>query len=162
MKKLLLILLILSSFYVKGDIHQIQVWNGYYQFLPSNNITVQLGDTVQWVQLDPPTMTHTITSDNIPNGAIPFNQIWQLPADTFFQYIPQVAGLYEYVCTPHIPNGMIGEFTVIDGTAAIKEQTTNKELFKITDLLGRETKQTNQPLFYIYDDGTVEKRIVIE
>jgi len=127
-----------------------------------NNITVQLGDTVQWVQLDPPTMTHTITSDNIPNGAIPFNQIWQLPADTFFQYIPQVAGLYEYVCTPHIPNGMIGEFTVIDGTAAIKEHTTNKELLKVTDLLGRETKGTNQPLFYIYDDGTVEKRIVIE
>jgi len=23
-------------------------------------------------------------------------------------------------------------------------------------------KGTNQPLFYIYDDGTVEKRIVIE
>ena len=39
---------------------------------------------------------------------------------------------------------------------------SNKELLKVTDLLGRETKQTNQPLFYIYDDGTVEKRIVIE
>ena len=47
-------------------------------------------------------------------------------------------------------------------TAAIQEQTTNKDLLKVTDLLGRETKQTNQPLFYIYDDGTVEKRIVIE
>ena len=46
--------------------------------------------------------------------------------------------------------------------SAIQENTTNKELIKITDLLGRETKQTNQPLFYIYDDGTVEKRIVIE
>jgi len=44
----------------------------------------------------------------------------------------------------------------------IEEQTTNKELLKVTDILGRETKQTNQPLFYIYDDGTVEKRIVIE
>ena len=31
------------------------------------------------------------------------------------------------------------------------------------DLLGRETKGTkNEILFYIYDDGTVEKRIVIE
>ena len=30
----------------------------------------------------------------------------------------------------------------------------------IDDLLGRETK--NKPLFYIYDDGTVEKRLVIE
>jgi len=34
--------------------------------------------------------------------------------------------------------------------------------FKIIDLLGRETKQTNQPLFYIFDDGTVEKRITID
>ena len=48
------------------------------------------------------------------------------------------------------------------GTTDIEEHSTNKELLKVTDLLGRETKQTNQPLFYIYDDGTVEKRIVIE
>jgi len=46
--------------------------------------------------------------------------------------------------------------------SAIQEHTTIKELLKVTDILGRETKQTNQPLFYIYDDGTVEKRIVIE
>jgi len=45
---------------------------------------------------------------------------------------------------------------------SIEEQTTNKELLKVTDLLGRETKQTNQPLLYLYDDGTLEKRIVIE
>jgi hypothetical protein len=45
---------------------------------------------------------------------------------------------------------------------AIQEHTTNKELLKVTDLLGRETKQTNQPLFYIYNDGTVEKSITIE
>ena len=51
--------------------------------------------------------------------------------------------------------------TNCSGTS-IQEHTTNKELLKVTDLLGRETKQTNQPLFYIYDDGTVEKRIVIE
>jgi len=47
--------------------------------------------------------------------------------------------------------------------SAIKEHTTNKELLKITDLLGRETKGTkNEVLFYIYDDGTVEKIIIIE
>ena len=115
-KKILLLLFIISSFNSKGTIHQIQVWNGYYQFLPPNNITVQLGDTVQWIPLDPPTMTHTITSDNIPAGSASFNQIWQLPADTFFQYIPQFAGIYQYVCTPHIPMGMIGEFTVVNGS----------------------------------------------
>jgi hypothetical protein len=48
-----------------------------------------------------------------------------------------------------------------NGTS-IQEHNTNKELLKVIDLLGREIKQTNQPLFYIYDDGTVEKKIVIE
>jgi plastocyanin len=272
MKKGLLILFILSSFNSKGTIHQIQVWSGYMQFLPPNNIVVQLGDTIQWTPLDPPTMSHTITSNNIPTGAVPFDQIWQMPADTFFQYIPQVAGLYQYVCTPHIPNGMIGEFTVINGSnlncsdsllitdviidntnltmniaiyngynsilnyphvaftidangdtiqtgnmnlfGAFNYDTTwynysisspslfptypltsyfvytssltfmsdtcvltynstptailypsynnEKEIIKITDLIGRESKQTNQLLFYIYDDGTIEKKIIIE
>ena len=47
--------------------------------------------------------------------------------------------------------------------SAIQEQTTNKELLKITNLLGREAKGTkNEVLFYIYDDGTVKKKIIIE
>ena len=46
---------------------------------------------------------------------------------------------------------------------SVQEHTTNKELLKVTDLLGRETKgKKNRPLFYIYDNGTVEKRITIE
>ena len=38
-----------------------------------------------------------------------------------------------------------------------------KEILKITDILGKETKAIkNEPLFYIYNDGTVEKKIIIE
>jgi hypothetical protein len=59
-------------------------------------------------------------------------------------------------------NCSYGTILNCSGTTAIEEHTSSKELLKVTDLLGRETKQTNQPLFYIYDDGTVEKRIVIE
>ena len=44
----------------------------------------------------------------------------------------------------------------------IQEHSTNKELLKVTDLLGRKTKQTSQPLLYFFYDGTVEKRMVIE
>ena len=37
-----------------------------------------------------------------------------------------------------------------------------KTLIKVIDILGRESKHLkNQPIFYIYDDGTVEKRITI-
>ena len=39
----------------------------------------------------------------------------------------------------------------------------NKQLIKIVDLLGRESKDLkSQPLFYIYDDGTTDKKIIIE
>ena len=54
-------------------------------------------------------------------------------------------------------NGLIGTTTLIENTT-IKD----KRLVRITDILGREIKETNQPLFYIYDDGTIEKKIVIE
>ena len=39
--------------------------------------------------------------------------------------------------------------------------TKGKEVVRITDLLGRETKEVkNQVLFYIYNDGTVERKII--
>jgi hypothetical protein len=39
----------------------------------------------------------------------------------------------------------------------------SKELSKIVNLFGQETKPTkNTPLLYQYDDGTVEKKIIIE
>ena len=39
----------------------------------------------------------------------------------------------------------------------------NKQLIKIVDLLGRDSEGLiNQPLFYIYDDGTVDKKINTE
>jgi len=48
-------------------------------------------------------------------------------------------------------------------TAVHPEMIKDRTLLKITDILGRETKPTiNTPLFYIYDDGTVEKEIIIE
>ena len=40
---------------------------------------------------------------------------------------------------------------------------SNRKLQKTVDILGRETKpKTNTPLIEMHDDGTVEKRIVIE
>jgi hypothetical protein len=51
------------------------------------------------------------------------------------------------------------------GSVGILEQTNNKKkLIKIVDVLGRTSKekQTNTPLFYIYDNGSVEKKIIIE
>jgi len=47
--------------------------------------------------------------------------------------------------------------------SSIDEQITNKNLLKTTNLLGKETiGSNNEIIFYIYDDGTVEKRIILE
>jgi hypothetical protein len=69
------------------------------------------------------------------------------------------------------PGTGLGSFTdslqcVINCTSTdlsnLKDLNTVK-LIKIIDVLGRETPYKKRtPLFYIYDDGTVEKRIVIE
>ena len=41
--------------------------------------------------------------------------------------------------------------------------TKYKQLVRITNVLGKDTKPTaNTPLFYIYDDGTVEKKLILE
>ena len=51
----------------------------------------------------------------------------------------------------------------VTSTFNIPTPSLSRKLEKVVDVLGRETKgKTNEPLFYIYDDGTVEKRIVIE
>ena len=53
--------------------------------------------------------------------------------------------------------------SIISSTTNIQAVNPNKELLKIVGILGKESKsQSNVLLFYIYSDGTVEKRIVIE
>jgi len=64
-------------------------------------------------------------------------------------------------------NGLIGCITTSvnenNGHNDNKVFPYNKQLIKIVDLLGRESKDLkSQPLFYIYDDGTVEKKIILE
>jgi len=54
--------------------------------------------------------------------------------------------------------------SICGGSVAIEEiKSDEKILLKVVDILGRETnKNTNGILFYIYEDGKVEKRIILE
>ena len=54
-------------------------------------------------------------------------------------------------------NGALNE------VSSITNLNINKQVVKLLDILGREVNQTtNQILFYIYDDGSVEKKFVVE
>ena len=103
MTRFLFLFFLFIYFNSTATIHNIQVWSGYFQFLPSTLI-LQLGDTIQWTPLDPPmpNMPHTITSSNIPIGAMSFDVSWGINDSLFFQYVPQISGIYDYVCTPHV------------------------------------------------------------
>ena len=48
-------------------------------------------------------------------------------------------------------------------STAIDEKSNDKKLVKVIDVLGREIKaRKNEPLFYIYHNGKVEKKMIIE
>jgi hypothetical protein len=75
--------------------------------------------------------------------------------DSLFSYVDRIRNFYDGTLNINCQNPTI----VIEDISLLLE----KKLLKITDILGRETKGTkNDVLFYIYDDGTVEKRIIIE
>jgi len=47
--------------------------------------------------------------------------------------------------------------------SSIKNYTSNKKLIKVLDVFGRSViPKPNMTLFYIYDDGTTEKKLIIE
>ena len=108
----------------------------------------------------------------IPNGTIN-NSNWYTADSTW---------LYDYSNTPRIVDVSVTALThlcipidinwLLDGESLIPDcngtdieefKAEPKGLMRITDILGRKTKsKNNNPLFYIFDNGTVEKRITIE
>ena len=72
-------------------------------------------------------------------------------------------GQYYFIATDTL--GCISDtvFFIVDFTSAINENSSMRKLVKIMDVLGRESiPQPNIPLFYRYDDGKVEKRLIVE
>ena len=69
---------------------------------------------------------------------------------------------YDNNISDHRPVGLKLEVDAIINTT-LETESLDKNLIKVVDVLGRETKpKKNTPLFYMYDDGTVEKRILVE
>ncbi|MBT7619563.1 MAG: hypothetical protein HN594_00625, partial [Flavobacteriales bacterium] len=100
----------------------------------------------------------------INGGTIPYTYIWNNGGITnALNNLPP--GLYTVTVTDN--NGcVISGSTFVNAYSAtnvINTKNINRTLIKIIDMLGQESfYRRNTPLFYIYDDGTVEKKIIIE
>jgi hypothetical protein len=117
---------------------------------------------------DPPPLTASISQSildltvNVNGGTPPYSYTWNT-GDTLSTITPLVNGIYS--CDVKDKAGCIINvvFTVTNVPTSILEFNSERKLLKITDILGKETKgNRNELLFYLYDDGTVEKKTVIE
>jgi hypothetical protein len=160
MKKLLLILLCLPM-----------IGFGQQTYVPTRDITYTIV---------PPFTTTTITVDGINIAAFPMT--FSYPINQIVNISANLDPLYEFsywatdsvLLSPSSLTPVASFFASYSDTVRlyivisptnINEQSIrlNKELVSTINVLGQEVKiAANQPLFYIYDDGTVEKRIVIE
>jgi len=99
----------------------------------------------------------------VSSGINPYSYLWSTGESSII-ITPQQNGIYWVVVTD--VNGCVSDsmyYTVTNITTSFSEINTKKKLIKTIDVLGRENEGTkNKPLFYIYNDGTVEKQIVIE
>ena len=69
---------------------------------------------------------------------------------------------YDYNISDHRPVGLKLEVDAVISTINNLENS-NKNLIKIVNILGGETKpKKNTPLFYMYENGSVEKKIVVD
>ena len=108
----------------------------------------------------------------IPNGTIN-NSTWYSPDSTWiydYTNTPRIADVpvtaLTHLCVPIDNNWQLDGVSLIpDCTGTMLEEIDGepKGLIKITDVLGRTTQATsNNPLFYIYENGKVEKKIIVD
>ena len=98
-------------------------------------------------------------------GLSPYTFYWST-GETTQTITPQTNGNYWLLVTD--ANGCVSDtsyfnVTFISTNLYAYPKSIDKKLNRILNVLGKPTKpKNNTTLFYIYDDGTVEKRIVIE
>jgi len=173
-----------QNFAYKGSIAEVRVWNAlingqtvqnwYCNHLDNNH--PNYNSLIGYWKLNEGSGTAMamdyVGGSGIPNGTIN-SSTWYTSDSTW---------IYDYTNTPRltdVPVTALSHLCVpidsnwqLDGVSLIPNCTTTileeidkapKGLIKITDILGRTTKATNNSaLFYIYDDGTAEKRIAID
>ena len=182
MKKLLLILLYFP-FIGFGQTHFLDQYNLQ---MSGNNINSDISINTYYNTLDSCNISWVIIKDSLPSQwdfSICFPDCYasgvSSAQDLFLPNEQVFLNCHMY------PNGQEGEGTIqmeITTNNLYKDTVTwtgyvssisyiessdllvnkNKKSIKIFDLLGREIKQTNMPLIYLYDDGSVQKRIVVE
>jgi len=113
-----------------------------------------------FVMLDDGTNGDVMANDGIYSSALPFQS-----SGLNIKFYIRAQNNDAMALLPERAEYEFYTYSVISGLFDAPS-TTQKQLIGITDLLGRTVINsnllTNTPLFYIYDDGTVDKKIILE
>ena len=101
--------------------------------------------------------------DSLWNSHLVFNSI---PHDTIYtciNYNPN-GNSFLTCCVTWIWDTSLGIWAKMGSVTSVADiGSFDKKLIKVVDVLGRETSiNSNQTLFFIYEDGTIEKRYIID
>ncbi len=173
-----------QTYAFNGSISEVRVWNSLisgqniqnWQCNHLDNNHPNYSNLIGYWKLNEGTGT-TMAIDylggsGIANGTIN-NSTWYSPDSTWIYDYTNTPRLVDvpvtalsHLCVPINNNWQLDGVSLIPdcaGTFLEEIDGAPKGLLKITDILGRTTKaKINSPLFYIYNNGSVEKKIFIE
>ena len=101
---------------------------------------------------------------NVNGGTPPYSYLWSTGTpDTLSTLTPSANGLYMCDVTDKAGCQVTTTFNVINIPSSISDINSNKKIVRVVDLIGREDNRLNNGfLLYYFDDGTIEKKILIE
>tara|TARA_B100001540_G_scaffold310449_1_gene328240 strand:- start:52 stop:690 length:639 start_codon:yes stop_codon:yes gene_type:complete len=119
------------------------------------SLTDTINVTVHFVN-DSANLDNWYISEGLPPNGNSINCLFE---DQIFWYIDTFPNGTPYGTWTFIHNNPGVDLNTITGIDNFVVE--NKRLVKVVDLLGKETKlEKNKVLFYIYDDGSVDKKII--
>jgi PKD repeat protein len=144
------------------------------QVLADTTITVQVGLNILYLDFDVPVMNNLELGMNTGNSDLYRNSTGSLYPYTIGNIAsitghnsPNSVPYHYFFYNLRMKENCISDFaeaTAVFMFPSLVEYVDNsKQLIKTVDILGRNAKDTkSEVLFYIYDDGTVEKKIIFE
>ncbi|MAO72298.1 MAG: hypothetical protein CMD02_07340 [Flavobacteriales bacterium] len=122
---------------------------------------------VTWAKIWEKAGTNLVTTTPVYHG---YNWIptatndWKFESISLLNYLNQDDIVLKFRNVNQYENNLFIDNLNINTTITnINNMSSKKKLIKIVDVLGRESRENkNTPLFYIYEDGKVEKRIILE
>ena len=141
-----------------------------YQIIYPNSTDSNGNSSIESFFIDePPVLTLSIIQSGYNliadenGGTPPYSYLWTPTNDTTNTITANTNGLYSCEITDKKGCMVYADFNVINIPTNIDQINNKRKIIKIHDLLGRESRIIkNKSLIYIYDNGSIEKKIIVD